>query len=211
MGYINSNSISEILKIKVFKMPFGDADKSISKIDNFEQAKQILLDSSVSKDTWYNIMKYLQKDLAATYISTTKPLDIIEIIALEYRDNKTLINEEDLRNILYTYEDILRAPNRMVISLHYSMQQLISLFSKNKLESNHLEHVALSHLLVLKALPREILDADIPLIRNVANALLNDVRVVDCCSYCKAIMSILPEQTSTYKYCFRLLNKLSKV
>lgn len=131
---------------------------------DINEAKEIMLRASVTKPTWYSLMNKIQEksiNSKEQFISTTMPLNLIQMVHEIFVETGELIDIEDIRNILYAYEDYCPNHLELAVHQHFSIQNFVKDLYRLKVNQFLAEILSLSDFVVLKMCPNELMNAQI--------------------------------------------------
>lgn len=190
------------------KQSFKRADESkiihYTQADLFNQAKEVLLRARVSEQTWYLLIKKIQEQSLGSkesFMWTTMPLNITRMIFDYFKDDGVVIDIEDLRNILYAYEDYIPSNLDYACHQHFALQDFVLYLYKIHYSQSLIEILALSDFLILKMCSEDLMSACIPTIETcikICKQTNDNDGIIMISEYG---MSLLNESSTTYKYC----------
>ena len=184
-----------------------------TKIDLFNEAKEILVRAHVSKPTWYSLITKIQEksiNSVEQFISTTMPLNLIQMVHEIFLDTGELIEIEDIRNILYAYEDYCAAHLELAVNQHFSIQNFVKDLYRLKVNQFLVEVMSLSDFVILKMCPQELMHAQIVTIETCIKYAKQEGDMKTGIALAEFGKSLLIEGTFTWKYCNNFLKRNAK-
>lgn len=212
MEFIDKESIEQI-KNHHYKRARDDYFINYSPFDLFNGTKEILLASNISKPTWYLLIDRIKKQSISSdqpFISTTMPLNLIQMAYEIFRDTGELISMEDIRNILYTYEDWCPHHLELAIKQHFSIQWFAQELYKLKVNRALAEILCLSDFIILKMCPDILMKAQISTFHIAIKYAKQDEDYETIVSIADYGLSILAPESETYKYCSNARKRYGK-
>ena len=89
------------------------------------------------------------------------PLNLIQMVHEIFVETGELIDIEDIRNILYAYEDYCPNHLELAVHQHFSIQNFVKDLYRLKVNQFLAEILSLSDFVVLKMCPNELMNAQI--------------------------------------------------
>lgn len=209
MKFLNKKALTEIGKIS-FERAKDFYNIHYTKIDLFNEAKEIMMRANVSKPTWYSLMNKIQEKSINSkdqFISTTMPLNLIQMVHEIFLDTGELIEIEDIRNILYSYEDYCATHLELAVNQHFSIQNFVKDLYKLKVNQFLAEVMSLSDFIILKMCPQELMNAQIVTIETCIKYAKQEGDVKTGIALAEFGKSLLIDGTLTWKYCDNYLKK----
>lgn len=184
-----------------------------SKIDLFNEAKEIMLLSKVSKPTWYSLMNKIQSksiNSSEQFTTTTRPLNLIEMVHEIFMETGEVIDIEDVRNILYAYEDYCLEHPEHAVREHFAIQEFVRDLYKIKANQYLLEVLCLSDFVILKMCPEELMNAQIVTLETCIKIAKQQEDYEMIIAFADFGLSLLVKDTFTYKYCENAKKRFAK-
>lgn len=175
-----------------------------TKIDLFNQCKDILLSAGVTKPTWYTLIaKIEEKSIKSSdqFEWTTMPLNLVRMAFEVFRDSGEIIDVEDLRNILYTYEDYIPHHLEYAVHEHFAIQDFVTELYRLKSSQRLMEILCLSDFLILKMCPRELMSAKILTLESMIKVCKQNDDQEGIIIISDFGMALLDNSSVTYQYC----------
>ena len=209
MKFLNKEVLSEIERIS-FERAKDFYNIHYTKIDLFNEAKEIMLRASVTKPTWYSLMNKIQEksiNSKEQFISTTMPLNLLQMVHEIFIETGELIDIEDIRNILYAYEDYCPNHLELAVHQHFSIQNFVKDLYRLKVNQFLAEILSLSDFVVLKMCPNELMNAQIVTIETCIKYAKQEGDIETGIAIAKYGKSLLIKDTFTWKYCDNFLKR----
>lgn len=203
MLFIKKNYVNQIIG-KRYLRAGNFQDVQYTKIDLFNNAKKILLASNVSKETWYLLIDKINQSSICSkkeFISTSKPINLIDIVHQLFLENGEFVNVEDIRRILYAYEDYCTKHLELVVDEHFAIQNFAQDLYRLKTNQVLCEILLLSDFIILKMCPSELMEAQILTIEIAIKLAKKDSDFECGLAFADYGLSTLNVKSCTHKYC----------
>ena len=212
MEFIRAEYLEEI-KTRPFERALDNYSCKYSKIDLFNDAKEVMLLAHLSKQTWYSIMEKIQaKSINSKdqFLWTSMPLNLMQIVHEIFIESGELLDTDDIRSIAYTYEDYCIDHPELAIHEHFALQNFVKDLYRLKVNQFLAEVLCLSDFVILKMCPKELMNAQIVTIETAIKYAKQENDIKTALAIADYGISILVEDTFTYKYCSNFIKRNKK-
>ena len=212
MEFIRAEYLEEI-KTRSFERALDSYSCKYSKIDLFNDAKEVMLLAHLSKQTWYLIMEKIQaKSINSKdqFLWTSMPLNLIQIVHEIFIESGELLDTEDIRSIAYAYEGYCIHHPELAVHEHFALQNFVKDLYRLKVNQFLAEVLCLSDFVILKMCPEELMNAQIVTIETAIKYAKQENDIKTALAIADYGLSILVEDTFTYKYCSNFVKRNKK-
>lgn len=184
-----------------------------SKLELLNNAKEVLLLSGVTKPTWHLLMDNIISNSIESkeqFLSTTRPIILVNLIRGIFIATGELVNIEDIRSILYAYEDYCQDHLELAVYEHFAIQTFAEELYKIRANRFLVEVLCLSDFVILKMCPQSLMNAQIRTIEMCITYAEQDKDSNSISAIAKYGLRLLESKSTTYQCCQNALKRLNK-